>query len=136
MGKQKTETKTQSKKVQKLAKNSKILKVIVNAIQEKKGENILSLDLRKIAESVADFFFICEATSTTQVKAIADFVDEKVKEKCGENPFKREGFQTQQWIILDYVNVVVHIMLPNVRSYYKLEELWSDGVEHAFEEAS
>lgn len=135
MGKQQIETTTRTKKVQRLAKNSKILKVIVNAIQEKKGENILSLDLRKIDEAVADFFIICEATSTTQVKAIADFVDEEVKDKCGELPFKREGTQSLQWVLLDYVNVVVHVMLPNVRSFYKLEELWSDAVEKVYEEA-
>ena len=131
MGKQKIETQERTK-YKKLAKNAKILKVIVAAIQEKKGENILSLDLRKIEESVGDFFIICEASSTTQVKAIGDHVQEQVKEKCKESPFKVEGYDALNWIILDYVNVVVHIMLPNIRGYYKLEELWSDGVESAY----
>jgi ribosome-associated protein len=111
-----------------LAKNSKIVKVIIQAIQEKKGEKIISLDLRKIQEAVADFFIVCEAGSTTQVRAIADFIETEVKEKCGEMPYKHEGRQVLQWVIIDYINVVVHIMLPDSRRFYKLEEMWSDAV--------
>jgi ribosome-associated protein len=111
-----------------LAKNSKIVKVIIQAIQEKKGEKIISLDLRKIQEAVADFFIVCEAGSTTQVRAIADFIETEVKEKCGEIPYKHEGRQVLQWVIIDYINVVVHIMLPDSRRFYKLEEMWSDAV--------
>jgi ribosome-associated protein len=111
-----------------LAKNSKILKTIIQAIQEKKGEKIISLDLRKIHEAVSDFFIVCEAGSTTQVRAIADFVETEVKHKCGELPYKHEGKQVLQWVIIDYVNVVVHIMLPETRRFYKLEEMWSDAI--------
>jgi ribosome-associated protein len=70
--------------ITKLTKNSKFFKSIIKAIQEKKGENIISLDLRKIPEAVADFFIVCQATTTTQIKAITDFVEEKVKKDCGE----------------------------------------------------
>jgi ribosome-associated protein len=111
-----------------LAKNSKIIKAIIQAIQEKKGEKIISLDLRKIQEAVADFFIVCEAGSTTQVKAIADFIETEVKDKCGEIPYMHEGRQVMQWVIIDYINVVVHIMLPESRRFYKLEEMWSDAV--------
>jgi ribosome-associated protein len=111
----------------KLTKNSKIFKAIIHAIQEKKGENIVSLDLRKIPEAVADFFIICEASNNTQLKAIADFVEEDVKLKCDEAAYKHEGRQAQQWILIDYVNVVVHIMLPEPRKFYQLEEMWSDA---------
>ena len=114
--------------VKRLTKNSKILKAIINAIQEKKGENIISLDLRKIPEAVADFFIICEASNNTQLKAIADFVEEDVKRKCEEAAYKQEGRQAQQWILIDYVNVVVHIMLPEPRKFYQLEEMWSDAI--------
>ena len=114
--------------VKRLTKNSKILKAIINAIQEKKGENIISLDLRKIPEAVADFFIICEASNNTQLKAIADFVEEDVKRKCEEAPYKQEGRQAQQWILIDYVNVVVHVMLPEPRKFYQLEEMWSDAI--------
>jgi len=110
-----------------LTRNSKIFKSIIKAIQEKKGENVVALDLRKIPEAVADFFVICEATSTIQIKAIADFVEEKVKKDCGENPYKHEGFNALQWVLIDYVNIVVHIMQPETRKFYKLEEMWSDA---------
>jgi ribosome-associated protein len=111
-----------------LAKNSKILKTIIQAIQEKKGEKIISLDLRKIHEAVTDFFIVCEAGSSTQVRAIADFIETEVKHKCGELPYKHEGKLVLQWVIIDYINVVVHIMLPETRRFYKLEEMWSDAV--------
>jgi ribosome-associated protein len=117
-----------------LAKNSKIIKVITQAIQEKKGEKIISLDLRKIPEAVSDFFIVCEAGSTTQVRAIADFIETEVKEKCGEFPYMHEGRQVLQWVIIDYINVVVHIMLPDSRRFYKLEEMWSDAVMEELED--
>jgi len=115
-----------------ITRNSKIFKTIIHSIQEKKGERLVSLDLRKIPEAVADFFIICEATNNIQLKAIADFVELEVKKKCGELPYKHEGRQSEQWILIDYVNVVVHIMLPESRKFYQLEELWSDAplMEH------
>ena len=115
--------------VVRLTRNSKIFKAIINAIQEKKGEKIVSLDLRKIPEAVADFFIICQANSNTQIKAIADFIEEDVKDKCGEAVYKHEGRQAQQWILIDYINIVVHIMLPEPRKFYQLEEMWSDADE-------
>ena len=118
--------------VKRISRNSKLFKTIIHAIQEKKGENIVSLDLKKIQEAVTDFFIICEASNPTQLKAIADFVEEEVKKQCGESPYKHEGRQGEQWILIDYVNVVVHIMLPEPRKFYKLEEMWNDAtiVEH------
>jgi ribosome-associated protein len=113
--------------VVRITRNSKIFKTIVHAIQDKKGEKIVSLDLRKIPEAVADFFIICEAGSTTQVKAIADFVEHEVNKSCNELPYKHEGRQTLQWVIIDYVNVVIHVMLPESRRFYKLEDMWSDA---------
>ncbi len=115
-----------------LTRNSKIFKTIIHAIKEKKGEEIVSLDLRKIPEAVADFFIVCQATNNTQLKAIADSVEFEVKKNCGELPYKHEGRQGEQWILIDYVNVVVHIMLPEPRKFYGLEEMWSDApaMEH------
>ena len=118
---------TRSKSITRLNKNSKIFKTIVKAIHDKKGEEIISLDLRKIPEAVADFFIICQASSTTQVKAIADFIEYQVKELCGENPYKHEGQATSQLILIDYVNIVIHIMHPEARKFYKLEDMWSDA---------
>lgn len=113
--------------VTRLTRNSKILKTILKAISDKKGEHVVSLDLRRINEAVADFFIICEATSAPQVRAIADHVEEEVKAKCGDSPYHQEGRQNMQWVLLDYVDVVVHIMLPETRKFYKLEEMWSDA---------
>ena len=110
-----------------LNKSSKIYKSIIKAIQEKKGENIISLDLRKIPEAVADFFVICEASNQPQIRAISDSVEDLVKKVTGENPYRHEGKQNLQWVLIDYVNIVVHIMLPEQRRFYKLEEMWSDG---------
>ncbi len=113
--------------VTRLNTNSRIYKIIIKAIQEKKGENIVSLDLRKIPEAVSDYFIICEASSTIQVRAIADFVEESVKKHLGENPYRHEGYSVLQWVLIDYVNIVVHIMQPATRKFYKLEEMWSDA---------
>lgn len=113
--------------VTRLTRSSKIFKTIIQAILDKKGENVISLDLKKVHEAAADFFIICEANNTTQLKAIADFIDYEVKHKCGDIPYKTEGKQGGQWLLIDYINVVVHIMHPEARSFYKLEELWSDA---------
>jgi len=121
-------------KVSRLNRNSKIFKTIISALQEKKGSNITSLDLRSIPEAVADFFIICEATSNTQVKAIADFVDYQVKQICDELPYRQEGQQLAHWILIDYVSIVVHIMQPDARKFYRLEEMWSDAPAMAHSE--
>ena len=120
--------KRKRKSAGRLTRNSKIIKTIINAIQEKKGENIISLDLRKIQEAVADFFIICQAGSHTQLRAISEFVEDEVRKKCSEAPYHHEGIQALQWILIDYVNVVVHVMMPESRKFYKLEEMWSDAV--------
>jgi ribosome-associated protein len=117
-----------------LTKNSKLIKTIINAIQEKKGENIISLDLRKVNEAVADFFIIVEASNQPQVRAIAEFVEHEMKQKCDEYPYRHEGMKNLQWVLIDYVNVVVHVMLSETRKFYKLEEMWSDAVAHEHEE--
>lgn len=121
--------------VVRLTRSSKIFKAIIHGIEEKKGEKIISLDLRKIHEAVADFFIICQASNPNQLRAIADSVEEEVKKACGEAPYKHEGRVAQQWILVDYVNIVVHIMLPEPRKFYQLEEMWSDApmMEHVTE---
>lgn len=118
--------------ITRLNTNSRILKFILKAIQEKKGENIVSLDLRKIPEAVSDFFIICDATSTTQVRAITDFIEDTIKKELGENPYRHEGYNVLQWVLIDYVNIVVHVMLPETRKFYKLEEMWSDAILHEY----
>lgn len=108
-------------------RNSKIFKTIIKAIQEKKGSNIISLDLRKVHESVSDFFIICEASNPQQIRSIGQFIEEQVKDICDENSYKHEGYQALQWVLIDFVNIVVHVMLPETRKFYKIEEMWQDG---------
>jgi len=116
-----------------LTGNSKIIKTIINAIRDKKGENIVSLDLRKIQEAVADFFIICEAGSQPQIRAIAEHVEDEIKLKCGESVYHHEGYQKLNWVLIDYVNVVIHVMSKDTRKFYKLEEMWSDASAEAHE---
>lgn len=123
----------QKKAIPRINRNSKLFKTIIRAIQEKKGEQIISLDLRKIPEAVADYFVVCEAGSTTQVKAIADHIEHLVKEECGEAPYRHEGKNALQWVLVDYVNVVVHIFQPETRKFYRLEEMWNDAEATAHE---
>ena len=124
--------KSRKKGLTRLSRNSKIFKAIIKAIQDKKGEHIISLDLRKIPEAVSDFFVICQASNPNQLRALADFIEHEVKNKCDDLPYKHEGRQAQQWILIDYVDIVVHIMLPEPRKFYRLEEMWSDApaMEH------
>jgi ribosome-associated protein len=117
-----------------LTRNSKIIKTIIHAIREKKGENIVSLDLRKIPEAVADFFIICEADNQPQIRSISEHVEEQVHKLCEEKPYHHEGYKNLQWVLIDYVNVVVHVMQPGSRNFYKLEEMWSDAGRHLHNE--
>lgn len=111
----------------------KLREVIVDAILDKKGEQVVSLDLRKIGDAVTDIFVICHATSKVQVKAIADHVAEKVKTVLKENPWHAEGFENYDWVIIDYVDTVVHIFLKERREFYQLEDLWQDAVRTEYE---
>ena len=100
---------------------------IIEGIQKVKGKEIIVLDLEEIPQSVCKKFVICTGDSSTQVGAIANEVKEKVEEELGETPWHREGLQNRQWIILDYVDVVVHIFHKDWRDFYNLEDLWGDA---------
>ena len=116
--------------------NSEILAdVVVKGILEKKGKNITCLDLRKIKNAVCDYFIICQGDSNIQVDAIAKSVEYEVKKAMGENPYHSEGFENAEWILIDYVNVVVHVFQKQIRDFYNLESLWADAEikEFAFE---
>jgi ribosome-associated protein len=100
---------------------------VVKGIEEKKGQNIQIFDLRNTGHAVSDFFVICNADSGTQVDAIAYSVEHEVKIATGESPWKSEGFENREWILIDYVNVVVHVFQTPVREFYRLERLWADA---------
>jgi ribosome-associated protein len=123
----------EKKTITRLSRNSKIFKTVIQAILDKKGEHVISLDLRKIPEASADFFVVCEASSTTQIKAISDFIELEVKRVCNEVPYKHEGKQAAQWVLIDYINIVIHVMHPESRRFYKLEDMWSDAIAQGHE---
>ncbi|MCB9246745.1 MAG: ribosome silencing factor [Flavobacteriales bacterium] len=100
----------------------------VHGMQEKKAKEIVKIDLRELGASVADFFVICHGDSDRQVEAIADSVVDQVRIQCGEKPFSKEGMRNAEWIILDYVNVVVHVFKKDKREFYGIEDLWGDGI--------
>ena len=104
-----------------------LLSVIGEALLEKKADHIKVLDVRSLT-TVTDYFIVCEATSDTQIKAIAANVMEKTKSVSGEPVWKREGLETNRWVVLDYVTIVVHIFLDELRSFYALEKMWNDAV--------
>lgn len=100
----------------------KLIETIVGAIQDKKGKDIVSLDLSGFDGAICSHFVVCNADSTMQVAAIADGVEEAVEEKLGEKVWRVEGKQTGLWVAMDYMDVVVHIFTTELRSFYKLEE--------------
>ncbi len=102
------------------------LDVIVEAILDKKGQDVVSLDLRKVGSSICDFFVICNADSTPNVSAIADNVEDEMIVKCKKKVVRTQGKENRFWIIQDYGDIVVHIFQTEYRNFYRLEDLWSD----------
>jgi len=109
---------------------SNLVQAVIDGLLEKKGEDIKVLDMRNLEAAVADYFIICTGNSHPQVDALADSVDEFVKKSTGENPLGMEGRENSEWILIDYSDVVVHIFLPETRTFFKLENLWSDANIH------
>jgi ribosome-associated protein len=110
-----------------------LLDAVVKGIQEKKGQEIVSLQLSKIQSTVCDYFVVCHGTSRTHVSAIADSVEDLVKKSTGINPRRREGMANAEWILLDYLDVVVHVFQQPVRHFFQLEQLWADAPSQTFE---
>jgi ribosome-associated protein len=104
-----------------------LLKSVIKGIFEKKGHNVLKIDLRKLENRIADYFVICHGTSATQVDSICDSVEDIVRREAGEKPLHVEGLENCYWVLLDYSNVVVHIFLEEHRNFYNLESLWADA---------
>lgn len=105
----------------------KLADAVVEGILEVKGRHVSILNLKHIHNRVCDYFIICQADSNTQVNAIADSVEEMVKKLTGERPYRKEGFENSEWILVDYVTVVVHIFQSHIRNFYNLESLWADA---------
>lgn len=114
--------------------STELSRILVEAIQDKKGHKILSLDLREIEEATADYFIICQGTSPTQVSAIAENVVDQAFLEANERPIGKEGLSVGEWALVDFFNVVVHIFVEPARTKYALEDLWGDAKITEYEE--
>ena len=102
-------------------------RLIIEAIREKKGHQIVTIDLTAVENSICDCFIICHGESVTQVGAIAESVERKMKEEASIRAHHVEGLRNSQWVLIDYFDVLVHVFQQDFRSFYRLEELWADG---------
>jgi len=109
------------------ASSELVKKFVVEGLQEIKGQNITVLDVREIENAVTDFFIIAEGNSNTQVNSLADSVHKVVRENVGDRPWHIEGRDNSEWVLMDYVTVVVHVFQKGIREFYDLEGLWGDA---------
>ncbi len=107
--------------------SEKLADLVVKGMQEKKATDIVVMDLREVKNAVADFFVLCSGNSDKQLNAISDSVDEFVYKDLKENPWHSEGKNNKEWMLLDYISVVVHIFKKDRRDFYSLEKLWGDA---------
>jgi ribosome-associated protein len=105
----------------------KLVDAIIEGMEEKKGEHIVCLDLRKLENRVCDFFVVCQADNIRKVKAVCDSVEEFTTKRCLEKPWHVEGLTNCQWVLMDYVNVVAHIFYSEARDFYGIEHIWGDA---------
>lgn len=107
--------------------DAKLIDLIIDSIQDVKGKNIVVLDLRALKDAPADYYIVCEGDSNTQIRAIGERVDLRVKAETGWRPYHTEGKGTGRWVLVDYGNILVHVFHPEARAYYDIEDLWSDA---------
>jgi len=112
---------------QKKERELQLIEEIILGIENVKGENIHQLDLRELDNTPCDFFIVCSGNSNTQVSAIVNSVQKTVSKSLHEKPFHIEGLDNAEWVLMDYVNVVVHVFQNQIRQYYNIEELWGDA---------
>lgn len=124
------------KKGARVDKTEKLVEEIINGLREKKGKHIVTLDLRKIDNSVTEFFVIASGDSNTHVNALAGSVEEEVRKAIKDKPWHIEGTTNAEWVLLDYVNVVVHIFQREPREHYNIEGLWADADLKEYEEVA
>lgn len=121
------------KEAQRPSTTNLLVDAVVQGMQEVKAKDIVHLDLREVPNTVCDHFIICHGDSSTQVEAIARSVERFTREKMSEKPWHVEGKENAGWILLDYVDVVVHIFLRDVRTFYGLDQLWADAIRNTYE---
>ncbi len=118
---------SQAKVNQKIITTEELNDIIIDSIQDIKGERIVKLDLRHLSDATVDYFIICEGNSNTQVKSITDRISLRLKQEAQVLPLSIEGQRGAQWICLDYFSTVVHVFYKDTRRFYAIEELWSDA---------
>ena len=114
--------------------SKKLCDLVVAGMSEKKASEIMIMDLKHVKHAVSDYFVICSGTSDTQIDAISDAIEEHVREHSKQKPWKKEGQQNREWILIDYVDVVAHVFSQDKREFYALEELWGDAIITAVED--
>lgn len=121
------------KEAQRPSTTNPLVDAVVQGMQEVKAKDIVHLDLREVPNTVCDHFIICHGDSTMQVAAIARSVEKFTLQQAGEKPWHAEGLQNAGWVLMDYVDVVVHIFLKDVRTFYGLDQLWADAIRNTYE---
>ncbi len=119
--------KEQNLMIKKEINNDQLIAQIIKGIEEVKGNNIEILDLREIENTVCDYFVICNGSSNTQVNAIVNSIQKTVSKALKDKPWHIEGSDNAEWVLMDYVNVVVHVFQKHIREYYDIESLWGDA---------
>jgi ribosome-associated protein len=118
----------QAQKIKNTKENTEaLLEAIIKGVREKKGKMIRKFDLTGLNYASTDYFIICHGDSTRQAVAIADSIEYEVTKATGEKPWHVEGLQNAQWVLMDYVNVVVHVFFKEARDFYDIENLWADA---------
>ncbi len=117
-----------AKKKKEISEAQILVDVVIKGLQDKKAENIVTIDLRGLENAICDFFIICTGTSNTHVSALAKAAEEEARKTLGEKPWHSEGFGNAEWVLLDYVNTVVHIFQEEARNFYNIEGLWADAI--------
>lgn len=115
--------------------SGKLAEIVVHGMQEKKAQEIVKLDMREVNATISDYFVICHADSNIQVMAIAKSIEEEVYKALGQDPWRKEGQENGEWVLLDFVDVVVHIFKTEKRSHYRIEELWGDAKAETYKSA-
>jgi ribosome-associated protein len=110
-----------------LINSEKLSEIVVDGMKEKKAQNIVVMDLREVKNAIADFFVICTGTSETQIEAISESVEEFVYKFANQGVWHKEGKENKEWILLDFVDVVVNVFKKSTREFYSLEQLWGDA---------
>ena len=112
---------------QRMNETQQLIEAIINGIQEKKGKQIVIADLTDIGETICRYFIICQGNSPAQVQAIAESIGDAARLKCQAKPVAVDGMKNAEWVAMDYIDVIVHVFLPQTRSFYDIEHLWSDA---------